>query len=117
MDTHKQIERLILTDGKIKQAKRFLTAYRVKDRNHLQRRQQQRAISDSMIEIALMYGKKRYNRGALLYTLNDRILKQSPYAQLTDKLRGLTVVCVQEAETHHVLTAYWHNAICRRARK
>jgi hypothetical protein len=117
MDTHKHIESLVLADGKIKQTKRFLTAYRVKDRNHLQRRQQQRAISDSMIEVALMYGKKRYNQGALLYTLSDRTLKQSPYAQLTDKLRGLTVVCVQGCETPHVLTAYWHKAICRRVRK
>jgi hypothetical protein len=117
MDTHKHIESLVLADGKIKQAKRFLTAYRVKDQNHLQRRQQQRAISDSMIEIALMYGKKRYNRGALLYALDDRTLKQSPYAQLTDRLRGLTIVCVQGCETPQVLTAYWHKAICRRVRK
>jgi len=116
MDTRKQIESIALANGNIKQANRFLTAYNVKDRNHLERRQQQRAISDSMIEIALLYGKKHYNQGALLYTLNDRILKRSPYAQLTDKLRGLTVVCVQGREAPCVLTAYWHKAICRRVR-
>lgn len=117
MNTQAKIKRLVQADGRRRQIEPITAAKPKKDRNHVQRRQQQRAISDSMIEVALMYGKKHHNRGAILYILGDRSLKRSPYAQFTDVLRGLTVVCEQQATTPHVLTAYWHTAMRRRVRK
>jgi hypothetical protein len=117
MDTQKKIQHLVQIDSQMEQIGQLAIAHTRKDWNHLQRRQQQRAISEPMMRVALAYGKKRYDRGALVYTLNERILKHSPYAKFTDVLRGLTVVCLQETATPQILTAYWHYGTCQRVRK
>lgn len=117
MGTQQQIEQLVRIDASISRMGTFTIAHKAKDWNHVERRQQQRAISEAMIKVALMYGKKRYDRGALVYTLSDRSLQRSPYAKFTDVLRGLTVVCLQGAVTPQILTAYWHTVTRRRVRK
>ena len=117
MGTQQQIEQLVQVDTYMSRMGTFTIAHKAKDWNHLQRRQQQRAISEAMIKVALRYGKKRYDRGALVYTLSDRNLQRSPYAKFTDALRGLTVVCLQNPTTPQILTAYWHTVTRRRVRK
>jgi hypothetical protein len=92
-------------------------ASRPKDKNHLQRRQQQRAINNVMIQIALLYGRRHFNKGAEIYTLKDRSLQQSPYAQFTDVFRGLRVVCLKGLPNPQILTVYWHQRTKRRVRK
>jgi hypothetical protein len=87
-----------------------------KDLHHLKRRQQQRAIPDVMLQIAMVYGIKSYNRGAALYTLTDRQLAKSPYAKYTQELRGLTVVCNAKS-TLDISTAYWNKKIIRHTKK
>ena len=69
-----------------------------------------------MIQVALMYGRKRFNKGAMIFTLGDRTLQQTPYAKYTDVLRGLTVVCLVNPSNPQILTAYWHQKIRRRSR-
>ncbi len=85
-----------------------------KDSNHWQRRKQQRGINNVMIQVALMYGRKHFYKGAVIYTLNDKILRQTPYSQFTDALRGLRVVCLTELPNPQLLTVYWHKQTKRR---
>ena len=114
MNTQKKIEQLACTDNSVQRIGTLAIAHNSRDRNHLQRRQQQRGISEAMMRIALAYGKKQYRRGALVYVLNDRALKDSPYVQFTDALRGLTVVCLQGMSSVQIITTYWNYLICRR---
>ncbi len=88
-----------------------------KDSNHWQRRKQQRGINNTMIQVALMYGRKHFYKGAVIYTLNDRILKQTPYRHFTDALRGLRVVCLHGLPNPQILTSYWHSETKRRVRQ
>lgn len=117
MDANKKITRLVEKDENQTQIGILISVHRRKDTNHLQRRQQQRAISNAMIEVALMYGTKGFSRGALVFTLNDRSLRHSPYYQFIDVLRGLRVVCLAGPPNPKILTAYWHEKTKRRVRK
>jgi hypothetical protein len=117
METKKQIRLILESDANTNKIGTLKIAPRNKDSNHLQRRQQQRAISNAMIQVALMYGRKHYNKGAVIFTLNDRNLRQTPYFQFTDALRGLRVVCQTKLPGFQVLTAYWHEETKRRVRK
>lgn len=117
MDANKKISRLVADDNHKSQIGSLISVNRHKDINHLQRRQQQRAISNAMIQVALMYGKKGFSRGALIYTLDDRTLRHSPYCHFIDVLRGLTVVCLAGPPNPEILTAYWHEKTKRRVRK
>jgi hypothetical protein len=117
MGTKKQLTLIVESDTNKKKIGTIRIAPRNKDRNHLQRRQQQRAINNAMIQVALMYGRKRFHKGALIFTLNDRTLRQSPYAQFTDVLRGLTVVCLNGLPNPQILTVYWHNDTKDRVRR
>lgn len=116
MNTQKRIQQIVTSDVTLDSTANFTAACKTKDHNHLQRRQQQRGISDCMIQIALKYGKRYFNRGAILFVLGDRDLQNTPYAKLSDRLRGLTVVCQASVPTE-VLTTYWHQAIRRRVRR
>lgn len=93
--------------------KPIATAANRQDTEHSRKRQQQRAIGQEMIEIAVMYGHKHYSHGSVCYTLRDRDLKASPYTRFTDSLRGLTVVCDEGQHQLVVITAMW-NFECRR---
>ena len=117
MDTKKQLSLLVESDSNKSKIGTLRIAPKHKDSNHVQRRQQQRAINNAMIQVALMYGRKHYNKGAVIYTLTDRILMQTPYFRFSDTLRGLRVVCQNQLPDFQLLTAYWHEETKRRVRQ
>jgi hypothetical protein len=117
MDRKKQLCLIVESDTNKNKIGTLKIAPKHKDSNHVQRRQQQRAISNTMIQVALMYGRKHHYKGAVIYTLTDRILRQSPYFRFTDTLRGLRVVCQNQLPNFQLLTAYWHEETKRRVRK
>jgi hypothetical protein len=117
MNTHKQIQQIAATDKRLNQAIAYTPIRKSKDLNHLERRQQQRAITNDMIRVAIAYGQERFDhRGAIIYTLSDRKLKCSPYSRFTDALRGLQVICLQESPDIQILTTYWNFDTKRRVR-
>ena len=116
MDTKKRISLIVESDSNKTKIGTLRIASKLKDSNHLERRQQQRAINDAMIKVALLYGRKHFNKQAVIFTLNDRILQQTPYCQFTDVLRGLRVVCLTVLPNPQILTAYWHEETKRRVR-
>lgn len=116
MNTHKEISRIFQSDSNRTKIQSLTLARPQKDLDHVSRRQQQRAISDEMLRIALLYGRKTYNRGAVIYTLSDRTLEKTPYLKFTHTLRGLRVICKQGVPYPLVLTAYWHHETKHRAR-
>jgi hypothetical protein len=117
MGSKKQLHLMIEGDANQDKIGTLKIAPRKQDSNHLQRRQQQRAINEAYIKICLLYGQKHHHKGALIFTLNDRILKQTPYAAFTDALRGLRVVCLNGLPNPQILTVYWHKETKRRVRK
>ncbi len=117
MDTHKRIGQILAGDANADRVGILVMVRSPKDGNHLERRQHQRAIDDDMIRVALIYGQKHFNKGAALFTLHDRALQGTPYAPLTDFLRGLTVVCQTEPPDPRILTVYWNRKIARRSSK
>jgi len=116
MSTQTQIHQLIQQDTNLIKSSSFTVFTGRNDQNHLQRRQQQRAINDDMIKIALTYGRKDYSYGAIRYTLTDRRLRQSPYAKMTDALRGLRVVCQPTDTILQIITTYWDSHTKQRFR-
>jgi hypothetical protein len=117
MNTAKQILTIAQTDKTLDCISLFDRYHSTSDRDHLERRQQQRAINDLMIQIALKYGQKRFDhRGAVIYTLSDRSLQNSPYVKFSDRLRGLQVVCKSNVEKMQVITTYWNFSIKKRVR-
>ncbi len=114
MATKKQLSLIVESDSNRNKIGMLKTAPCSKDSNHVQRRQQQRCINNAMIQVALMYGRKHFYKGAVIYTLNDKILRQTPYSQFTDALRGLRVVCLTELPNPQLLTVYWHKQTKRR---
>lgn len=116
MDTKKQLSIIFESDANQHKIGTLRIAPRHKDSSHLQRRQQQRAINDAMIKVALLYGRRHFYKGAMIFTLNDRILQQTPYSQFTDALRGLRVVCLNGLPNPQILTVYWHNETKHRVR-
>jgi hypothetical protein len=106
MNTHQQIHQIAASDRRLEQVMEIVPNRSTKDANHLQRRQQQRAISNDMIKIALAYGQKQYdNRGGIIYMLGDRALSNTPYARFIDCLRGLCVICRSESQA--MVTTFW----------
>lgn len=117
MTQKKQLYMIVESDSNKNKISTMRIAPKPKDSNHVQRRQQQRAINNTMIQVALMYGRKHYYKGAVIYTLTDRILRQTPYFRFTDTLRGLRVVCQNQLPEFLLLTAYWHEETKRRVRQ
>jgi hypothetical protein len=117
MGTKKQLNLIVESDANKYKIGTVRIASPNKDSHHVQRRQQQRAINNAMIQVALMYGRKHFYKGAVIYTLNDRILKQTPYHHFTDALRGLRVVCLHGLPNPQILTSYWHSETKRRVRQ
>lgn len=116
MDAQTQIRLLVEADSHKNKIGTISIAPKIKDANHVQRRQQQRAISNAMIKVALMYGRRSFNKGAMIFTLCDRTLQHTVYAKFTDLLRGLTVVCTRHPCNPQILTTYWQYQIKRRVR-
>ena len=117
MSTNKQIRLIVESDTNKNKIGTLKIAPKHKDSNHLRRRQQQRAINEAYIKVCLLYGRKHHYKGAVIYTLNDRILQQTPYRHFTDILRGLRVVCLNGLPNPQILTTYWHSETKRRVRK
>ncbi|HEY9633180.1 MAG TPA: hypothetical protein V6D14_07230 [Coleofasciculaceae cyanobacterium] len=117
MTTKKQLNLIVESDSNKSKIGILRIAPCNKDSNHWQRRKQQRGINNAMIQVALMYGGKHFYKGAVIYTLNDRILKQTPYHHFTDALRGLRVVCLHGLPNPQILTSYWHSETKRRVRQ
>ncbi len=117
MGSKKQISLIIESDANKDKIGTLRVAPRNKDRTHLQRRQQQRAINETYIKVCLLYGRKHHYKGGVIYTLNDRILQQTPYSHFTDILRGLRVVCLKGLPNPQILTTYWHSETKRRVRQ
>jgi hypothetical protein len=88
-----------------------------KDINHLQRRQQQRAITNDMIKIAIAYGVRKFIYGAVTFTLTDQKLSHTPYTKFYDVLRGLRVVCKAAPPNPIIITTYWHIKTKQRVRR
>jgi hypothetical protein len=79
------------------------------DPTHLERRQQQRAISGEMILVALAYGKReRYCHAAVAFTVTDRSLQGTAFRKFIQQLRGLTVVCTPSPNGFDLHTVYWN---------
>jgi hypothetical protein len=108
MNRQKQLNCLLENDINHQKISHLNTYSSQRDTSHLERRKQQRAINNDMIKIALLYGKKHHNKGAILFTITDRSLKKTPYFHYTEILRGLTVVCINGLPTPQILTVYWH---------
>jgi len=110
MSKQAQIYQIVQEDANISKL------YPLTKSNHAQQRKQQRAINDDMIKIALTYGSKDYSYGAVRFTLTDRTLSQTPYAKVTDALRGLRVVCQTTETTTEIITTYWDTKTKQRVR-
>jgi hypothetical protein len=93
----------------------------IKDKFHVERKQQQRAISLNMVLIALNYGDKKRSFQDVIYSLNDRCLLNTPYEKYLSKLRGLTIVGNWEYNeykdlTFIIITCFWNYTIKSRKR-
>jgi len=87
-----------------------------KDPLHVERKQQQRAIDDNMILIALYYGRKERTYQDISYTIVDRSLLRTDYEKYLSKLRGLTIIGRWEKDKFHLITSYWNFFVKSRKR-
>lgn len=117
MPLNKQLSQMLENDEQIHQLIQITAVTKASDPNHLQRRQQQRAISNNMIKLAIIYGQRQFSHGALTFTLTDRNLRTTPYYRFIDALRGLRVVCIEGLPNPQILTAYWHEKTRHRFHK
>lgn len=114
----KYLQQLISQDFNLTEIENLTPFLNQRDPNHLARRQQQRAINDDTIELAIAYGMKRFfSNGAIAYTLTDRCLQDTPYFKFVDQLRGLTVICQPGVQGLEIHTAYWDFKIKARVSK
>ena len=103
-----QFKDIVRQDTALAQIGTLLLFNNHQDPAHLQRRKQQRAISDDMLQLAVAYGTQRnFNQGAIAFTLTDRSLHKTAYRKFVDRLRGLTVICHRTLQGYEVHTAYW----------
>jgi hypothetical protein len=64
-----------------------------------------------MVDIAVTWGNRRPSHTALCYSLTDRSLKDTPYADEIDRLRGLSIVISPD---NHVITCKWDYRLKRK---
>lgn len=115
MDKSKR-EISLLTDTDIRLNKLSIIYVGDSEKNHVQKRKQQRAITHEMIKIAIIYGKKTWAFGQIKYTITDRCLENTLYVKHLDKLRGLSVIGDRQKDNRcSILTTYWDTTI--RSRK
>jgi hypothetical protein len=106
--THNVIAELVKQDSRIYEC--FEYYVNTNDPLHVERKQQQRGITTSMLLIALYYGKRNRTYQDLSYTVLDKSLKGTIYEKYIDKLRGLTIIggWDKERTKFTVITAYWN---------
>ena len=106
------LKELIQTDEKILYSKKYTTLKKEKDPEHYERRKQQRAITDEMVQLCIAYGYKKRIRGATTYTILDKNLKNTNYKKYLEKLRGLRVVLNKlDNNDLGIHTVYWVDKI------
>ena len=115
MTLRKELRALLDADSSL-QYQSFEVVENPKDPNHLERKQQQRAISDEIILLCLNYGVKRRTYQDHSFTLTDRALFNTPYFKYADKLRGATIIGNWDESTFHVITSYWNFTVKQRKR-
>lgn len=115
MNSLEQLDILVAADSKINDIKIHIVSNE-KDILHVERKQQQRAITNSMILIALNYGRKSRSFQDLSYALLDRNLLNTEYEKYLDKLRGLTIIGNWDKSEFHIITCYWDFLIKSRKR-
>lgn len=107
MNTQKQLNQIFQSDenkykvGSLKQKVSF------QDPEHTQRRKQQRAINETMMKIALLYGEKDFHGNDIRVTILDKNLRNTIYAKFIEKLRGLRVIWKGELNNPEIITVYW----------
>ena len=71
--------------------------------HHAMTRSQQRAVREDAIDLTLAFGRVRRGlRGTQVYQLDDRTLRSLPTPLASERLRGVTVVAVDDL----VVTVY-----------
>ena len=109
MKFQRQLHQLVNSDVVVQNLPEIDIFLSNKDRNHFNRRLQQRAINCDMIRLAIAYGKFEYFSKAQTWTLLDKNLLHTPYNKFIDKLRGLRIIA-PNCPWHDNLrlsTAYW----------
>jgi hypothetical protein len=101
--------------------KQFTFFENSKDDFHVIRKQQQRAISNNMILIALNYGVKNRSFQDMTYTITDRCLINTKYEKHLSKLRGLTIVgnwdkTQVDNNSFIIITCFWNYKVKSRKR-
>lgn len=115
MSLNAGLEELVLSDLTIKQDSVDIVVNE-KDPLHVERKQQQRAIDNNMVLIALFYGRKARTYQDISYTIVDRSLLGTPYEKYLSKLRGLTIIGRWEDDTFNIITSYWNFLVKSRKR-
>lgn len=78
------------------------------EKNHVEKRKAQRAITHEMLKIAIIYGKSFHSHGAKKHIITDRCLLNTIYEPYIDKLRGLSVVSLKQNDSlYAIVTTYW----------
>lgn len=117
MNTHKKLTQIFQSDEKKCKLGTLTAKFNPKDHNHTARRKQQRAINETMIKIAILYGKKDFHRQGIRFTILDKNLHNTIYAKFIDELRGLRVICKGELSNAEIITVYWHNSTKQKVRR
>jgi len=111
----KQLDSLIANDNSIL-IKQLHIVSNEKDVLHVERKQQQRAITTNMMLLTLNYGTKKYSYQDIRYTLLDRNLLNTSYEKYSNKLRGLTIIGNWIDQEFYLITCYWDFLIKSRKR-
>ena len=115
MNLNKGLEAIVKADPIIK-LDSISILINEKDPLHVQRKQQQRAIDNNMILVALYYGNKDRTYKDLSYTIVDRSLINTPYEKYLSKLRGLTIIGKWDDSKFFIKTSYWNFLVKSRKR-
>ncbi len=83
---------------------------------HARRRMHQRAIKPWMVDVALRFGEKIHDgMGCIRNIVTDKVLENTPYEHLKERLRGLCVV-VSIADGA-IVTVEWFYKLRRKSLK
>lgn len=109
MKFRKTLHHLVSQDPKIMTVPEFIIAGTPTDRNHTQRRMQQRAINIDMIRVAIAYGHYQFHTKARTWTILDKSLHNTIYENAVDHLRGLRIIASMDKpqENLFINTVYW----------
>lgn len=109
MKFSKSLHCLTEKDPKITQIPELVIGGTYNDKNHAQRRMQQRAINRDMIKVTIAYGKYKIHSKALTWTMLDKCLRNTRYESLVSNLRGLRIIAqLTDIEQElFIITVYW----------